>query len=104
MTDSTKNGHVMCKTLQTMRLTRRDWTVMNTSLYPLTCPLCPEKLESVGRDGELVVLRCAKHGNVNLSADGRIWVDELPELTPQQIALARARAWHARSSAFRSPR
>jgi hypothetical protein len=63
---------------------------MNTALYPLTCPLCGKKLQSVGCDGELLLYRCAQHGSVSLCSDGRIWVDELPELTSRDLAAARA--------------
>jgi hypothetical protein len=54
---------------------------MNTALYRLTCPLCLQKLTGAGSDGELVLYDCPQHGAVILSSDGRIWVDELPEMS-----------------------
>lgn len=63
---------------------------MNTSMYPLTCPLCREKLESVGRDGELLLYRCRQHGIVSLCSDGRIWVDELPQFASNDFAAVKA--------------
>ena len=54
---------------------------MNTSFYPLTCPLCPHKLTFAGADGELLLYRCARHGTVILASDGRMWVDQLPDLS-----------------------
>jgi hypothetical protein len=67
---------------------------MNTSLYRLTCPLCREKLAALGPDGELLVYQCAQHGHVVLCSDGRMWVEELPELTPADITTAQARSAH----------
>jgi hypothetical protein len=58
---------------------------MNALMYPLTCPLCREKLEPAGRDGELLLYRCPRHGTVSLCSDGRIWVDELPQFEPNDI-------------------
>ena len=55
---------------------------MNCSLYPLNCPLCPQRLSFVSRDGELLLYSCPKHGVVVLSSDARIWVDEPPEPHP----------------------
>jgi hypothetical protein len=62
---------------------------MQTSLYPLTCPLCRQKLAHAGTDGELLLYTCRQHGTVVLCSDGRIWVEELPHLSVLDVPASR---------------